>query len=91
MTDYAEFTAGTIPTNAASRLYFTSEKMTNASSRVLMQWPVVTNRLYQVNASTNLAAWLPVTPWIQATNGGTMNFTGTNGNRAQFFRVQVQP
>ena len=91
MTDYAEFIAGTIPTNAASRLYFTSEKMTNVNSRVLMQWPVVTNRLYQVNASTNLITWTNVTPWMQATNGSTMNFTGTNANRAQFFRVQVQP
>jgi hypothetical protein len=91
MTDYAEFIAGTNPTNAASRLYFTSEKMTNSNNRVQMQWPVVTNRLYQVHASTNLIAWTPVTPWIQATNSATMNFTGTNANRAQFFRVQVQP
>ncbi len=91
MTDYAEFIAGTIPTNAASRLYFTSEKMTNAISRVQMQWPVVTNRLYQVHTSTNLTAWTPVTPWLQATNSATMNFTGTNANRAQFFRVQVLP
>ncbi len=91
MTDYAEFIAGTNPTNAASRLYFTSEKITNANSRVQMQWPVVSNRLYQVNASTNLVAWTNVTTWMQATNGATMNFTGTNGNRAQFFRVQVQP
>jgi subtilisin family serine protease len=91
MTDYAEFIAGTIPTNAASRLYFTSEFMTNANTRVRMQWPVVTNRLYQVHASTNLAAWTPVTPWRQATNGPTMRFTGTNSARTQFFRVQVLP
>ena len=65
--------------------------MTNANSRVLMNWPVVTNRLYQVNASTNLVTWINVTPWMQATNGGTMNFTGTNATRAQFFRVQVLP
>ena len=91
MTDSAEFIAGTIPTNAASRLYFTSEKMTNVNGRVLMQWPVVTNRLYQVNASTNLITWTNVTPWMQATNGATMTYTGTNASRAQFFRVQVQP
>jgi hypothetical protein len=90
MTDYAEFIAGTNPTNAASRLYFTSATLLS-NQLVQIQWPVVSNRLYQVNASTNLAAWLPVMPWQQATNSAAMNFTGTNVGRAQYFRVQVQP
>ena len=52
MSDYAEFIAGTDPTNPASRFYFTGE--TVQSNLVQMQWTVVTNRLYQVNLSTDL-------------------------------------
>jgi len=91
MTDYAEFIAGTDPNNPASRFYFTGESV-QGSRLVQMQWTVVTNRLYQVNASTNLQAWLPVTGWLQASNAPTMSFTTTNsGDVARFYRVQVQP
>ena len=90
MTDYAEFIAGTDPNNPASRFYFTGESI--QSNLVQMQWTVVTNRLYQVNASTNLQAWRPVTDWLQASNAPTMSFTATNsGDVTRFYRVQVQP
>jgi len=91
MTDYAEFIAGTDPTNAASRFYFTGE--TILSNRLVqIQWTVATNRLYQLNVSTNLSGWLPVSGWLQASNGPTMNCTVTNtGDGSHFYRVQVQP
>ena len=90
MSDYAEFIAGTNPTNAASRFYFTSLSPTNRA--VQLQWTVVTNRLYQVGASTNLKTWSPVTPWLQASNNPTMNYSATNsGSGSQFYRVQVLP
>ena len=90
MTDFAEFIAGTNPTNAASRFYFTGANL-QSNRLVQLQWPVVVNRLYQVNASTNLVGWSPVTAWLQASNSATMNYTATNAARAQFFRVQVKP
>jgi hypothetical protein len=91
MTDYAEFIAGTNPTNAASRFYFTGETL--QSNRVVqMQWTVVTNRLYQVNVSSNLSSWTTNTGWMQASNNPTMNYATTNsGVGSRFFRVQVQP
>src|ERR1035438_8116806 len=90
MTDYAEFIAGTNPTNAASRFYFTGE--TSAGNRLVqMQWTVVTNRLYQVNLSTNLKSWTPVTAWLQASNNPAMNYSATNASRSHFYRVQVRP
>jgi hypothetical protein len=91
MTDYAEFIAGTNPTNADSRFYFTGE--TSPRNHVVqLQWTVVTNRLYQVNASANLQSWLPVTDWLQASNSPVMSCTITNtGAGAQFYRVQVRP
>ncbi len=91
MTDYAEFIAGTNPTNAASRFYFMGETI-QSNRLVQIQWTVVTNRLYQVNASTNLLGWLPVTGWLQASNNPVMNYTTTNsGVGSHFYRVQVQP
>jgi hypothetical protein len=90
MTDYAEFIAGTDPTNAASRFYFTGATL-QSNRLVQLQWPVVTNRLYQVNASANLLGWQPVTGWMQASNNPTMSYTATNSGGAQFFRVQVKP
>jgi hypothetical protein len=57
-----------------------------------MDWTVVTNRLYQVDASTDLVDWSPVTRWLQASNDPTMNYTTTNaGGRTFFYRVQVKP
>jgi hypothetical protein len=91
MTDYAEFIAGTNPTNAASRFYFTGE-MLQGDNLIQMQWTVVTNRLYQVHVSTNLSSWGPVTAWLQASNNPTLNYTVTNsGGAAHFYRVQVEP
>jgi hypothetical protein len=56
-----------------------------------MQWTVVTNRLYQVNASTNLVNWTSATDWLQASNNPVMNYTVTNAGGAHFYRVQVRP
>jgi Bacterial TSP3 repeat len=90
MTDYAEFIAGTDPANPASRFYFTGETV-QSNRLVQLQWTVITNRLYQVNASTNLLGWQPVTDWLQASNNPTMSYTVTNSGGARFFRVQVRP
>ena len=91
MSDYAEFIAGTDPTDPASRFYFTGETV-QGNRLVEMDWTVVTNRLYQVNVSTNLRAWLPATGWLQASNGPTMSYTVTNsGAGSRFYRVQVKP
>ncbi len=90
MTDYAEFIAGTDPTNAASRFYFTGETI-QSNRLVQMQWTVVTNRLYQVFSSSNFSSWVTNTPWMQASNSPTMNYPVTNSGGARFYRVQVVP
>ncbi|HEX7576439.1 MAG TPA: thrombospondin type 3 repeat-containing protein, partial [Verrucomicrobiae bacterium] len=90
MSDYAEFIAGTNPTNAASRFYFAKAAQTNHLFQ--LEWTVVSNRLYQVSASTNLSSWPPVTGWLQASNDPTMSYIVTNAaGGAHFYRVQVQP
>ncbi len=91
MTDYAEFIAGTDPIDPASRFYFTGETFQN-NGLIQMQWTAVTNRLYQVNASSNLLNWVPVTGWLQASNNPTMSYWATNSAAGTYFyRVQVQP
>jgi hypothetical protein len=90
-TECAAFLAGLNPTNPASRFAFTGETR-QSNQLVQLQWTVVTNRLYQVNASPDLVNWSPVTAWLQASNSPAMTCTVTNaGNGAQFFRVQVNP
>jgi hypothetical protein len=89
--EYAAFLAGLNPANPASRFAFTGETRP-ADQLVQLEWTVVTNRLYQVNASPDLVNWSPVTAWLQASNSPAMTCTVTNaGDGAQFFRVQVSP
>lgn len=88
MTDYAEFIAGTNPTNAASKLSFISTTI-QTNGAVKFQWAAVPGRAYEVLTSTNLTTWTPVTDWILAT-GSPMSYTNTNVSRGgHLFRVQV--
>ncbi|MDB6112258.1 MAG: Fibronectin type domain protein, partial [Pedosphaera sp.] len=90
MTDYAEFLAGTNPTDATSKLaFFPTTIQTNGL--VKLQWAAIPGRAYQVLTSTNASLWSPVTAWLQAT-GSPMSYSATNlHNRSQLFRVQVRP
>ena len=92
MSDYAEFIAGTNPTNAASKLVFLSV-MVQSNRFVQLRWAAIPGRLYQVEYSTNFASWTPLSDWLQA-SGSPMSYTATNfdfGRYAHMFRVQVRP
>jgi hypothetical protein len=91
MSDYAEFVAGTIPTNAASHFRFTASTLD--SNRVVhLQWSSVPGRSYQLHSAvSNFANWQPVANWQSAT-GGMMTFDTTNTTApARLFRVEVRP
>jgi hypothetical protein len=90
MSDYAEFIAGTNPTNAASRFVILSVSV-QSNRLVQMQWAAIPGRMYQVQSATNLLTWLPVSDWLHA-SGSPMSYSETNsvpGRR--FFRVEVKP
>jgi hypothetical protein len=90
MSDYAEFIAGTDPTNAASKFTFLGAGVQNNGS-FKFQWSAVPGRTYQVETSTNLTDWVPASGWLQAT-GSPMSFTTTNlGTGALMYRIQVRP
>jgi hypothetical protein len=89
MSDYAEFIAGTDPTNAASNLRIIRSFASNGV--MTAQWSAVPGRIYEVQTSTNLPDWTPVSLWLQASNS-PMTYTWTNASdRARWFRVEVRP
>jgi hypothetical protein len=90
MSDYAEFLAGTDPTNAASKLVFVGAAVQN-NSAVQFQWSAVPGRSYQVQTSSDFKVWTAATDWLRA-SGSPMSFTVTNsaiGLRS--YRIQVKP
>jgi len=90
MSDYAEFIAGTDPTNAASKLTFLGAGIQSNGS-FKFQWSAVPGRNYQVQGSTNLTDWVPTSGWLQATSS-PMSFAITNlGLGPVMYRVQVRP
>jgi serine protease AprX len=94
MPDYAEFIAGTNPTNSDSNLAFLSATPL-ANKLVRLEWAAIPGRLYQVQTcslgSANLQTWAPMTDWLQAP-GSPMYYTTSSTNKGvQAFRVQVRP
>jgi hypothetical protein len=94
MSDYAEFIAGTNPTNAASKLVFLSATL-QTNKLIQLQWAAIPGRLYQVEAasvlSLQVSSWAPVSDWIQA-SGSPMSYAATNASQgSRFYRVQVRP
>lgn len=90
MPDYAEFIAGTDPTNAASKFVFLGATV-QPNAAIQFQWSAVPGRSYQLLSSTDMISWAPVSGWVQAAQS-PMSFLVTNaaaGGRS--YRVQVRP
>jgi subtilisin family serine protease len=58
MSDYAEFIAGTNPTNPASKLVLLSATL-QTNKHFQLQWAAIPGRLYQVEASSSLSVQTP--------------------------------
>ena len=89
MTDYAEFIAGTNPTNAASKLVFLSVS-TQTNNAVQFQWAAIPGRVYQLQTSTDLDSWTPASEWLRASTS-PMTAIVTNAMPSRLYRVQVRP
>ncbi|HYV33079.1 MAG TPA: hypothetical protein VEO53_18470, partial [Candidatus Binatia bacterium] len=102
-TDYAEFVAGTNPTQANSNLrLLTPVVQTNITSvrtniTLTLRWPSTPGRVYQLQgASGNLRNWAPFSfggnYWLQAT---TATFSATisapDASEPYLFRIEVRP
>ncbi len=89
--DHAEFIAGTNPTLPNSYLRLTSYSV-QANGTILLQWPSVAGRIYQVQGTTDFTHWTPLSSWIQAA-AGTTSFSPTNPATGppRFYRIEVRP
>jgi glycosidase len=91
MNNFAEFTAGTSPVDAAS--WFRILNITRTGTTNTVTWSSVSNKLYQVHAATNLvgAVFIQFDGTINAA-GTLSSYTDTNaaGNQ-KFYKVLVLP
>lgn len=91
MNNYAEFIAGTNPTNAASVLKMLSA--TNSPVGATLRWQSVNGKLYQVSSRTNIAAgsWQNIGTPVSASGSTAQYFDATATNGIRFYRVQALP
>lgn len=91
MTDYAEFIAGSNPTNAASALAL-EVPLSPTNGQVQLTWPTISGHAYRLEMSINAATWTPVTDWTLA-NGAASSYTLTApaSGVAYLFRLAVRP
>jgi hypothetical protein len=89
-TDYAEFVAGTEPSQPNSTLQL-APPVRLADGAARLEWTSVPGRAYLVEGSSNGTTWSAVSGWILAT-GNLATFTPPVGpGAAQLFRLQVRP
>jgi hypothetical protein len=56
-----------------------------------LQWSAIPGRIYEVQTSTNLMDWSPVSLWLQASES-PMTYSWTHASdKARSFRVEVRP
>jgi hypothetical protein len=84
-----EFVGGSNPTNAASKFVFTTHQIQNNGSTLLvLNWNALSNRIYSVEASTNLLSGFSTLeenlPYPQNA------YTNSTATPATFFRVKVR-
>lgn len=89
VSDYAEFIAGTNPTNAASVFKTTAVAPPSPDGRVTLQWVCGANRACRVLGSADAVSWAPVTGWLYNTNSYTLPAV-TNG-APYLFRIEIKP
>jgi len=88
--DYSEYMAGTIPTNAGSLLALTNALATEGGERVLW-WPSVSNRTYSVSRTENImGTWTNISGSLTATPPVNVYTDSTPVSaEAVFYRVRL--
>ena len=89
-TDYAEFVAGTDPTQTNSYLRLTMPSAPPTALRLQVQWPSVPGRAYRLESSSNLINWIPLDNWTQAVSSTTSRSIPITPSARAFFRVGVR-
>ena len=92
LSDLAEFTAGTNPTNRLSVLQL-GATLTPTNGTAHLDWTTTPGRAYRIWGSVDLLGWSPLTDWQRANSAGSASQTvvmPTNATPA-FFRLEVRP
>ncbi|MBC8003067.1 MAG: fibronectin type III domain-containing protein, partial [Opitutaceae bacterium] len=89
MSDFAEFMAGTNPTNQLSTLSLSATL--GSGGFVQFDWPSGSGRDYRVLGSSNLVNWTPSSSWITATSQNSQVILPPNNGPARFFKLEVRP
>jgi hypothetical protein len=89
MLNWAEFVAGTDPTNRSSVLVV-SNLLGSASGRVVLSWPSVAGRTYSVERATSLAGgFMPVTGQLPAEPPGNSYTDIVSEASCLFYRISA--
>ncbi len=92
LNNWQEYLAGTIPTNGASSFKFTSSQMLS-TTQVVLRWSSTSNRLYDVQRATNLAAgasaFVPVPGATNLAGTPPQNTWTDSITRPSFYRLSV--
>ncbi len=90
-TDYAEFMAGTNPTQPNSLLRL-APPVPLADGSMRFSWPSVSGRAYLVEGSSDGTTWRALSGWISASSAlSTFTLPATAPPAPSLFRLQVRP
>ena len=88
--DWAEFVAGTDPTNALSSFRLSATMF--PSQQIRLAWPSAPDHGYRLLGSANAANWSPASGWMRATNySANLTLPSASNSTPTFFRVEAQP
>jgi hypothetical protein len=87
-----EYLAGTDPTNTASVLRISASEFCVPSSEFVIRWQSVSNKVYDVQATTNLlVAFTNVVTNLPATPTLNVHTDSVSGVGSRFYRVKAVP
>jgi acid phosphatase type 7 len=87
ISNLAEFSSGTVPTNRTSRLVVTSEAHNGTSFDVT--WQSVNGKQYTIESSTNMTAWSVAGTHTASGPTATWSDTNVSPNTKKFYRIKL--
>lgn len=90
MSDYAEFVAGTNPTNAASNLEI-SVQLSSTSGSAVLRWTGASGHAYDVQGSIDGTNWVTVAQDVIAPSNVPMQYAIPATETNRLFRLAVKP
>jgi hypothetical protein len=91
--NWAEYLAGTHPTNSQSRLHLAPPQLDRAKNSFVLQWLSAPGKTYTLESSSNPGEtnWTTLATSLPG-NGSMQQWTHTNaGAQTRFYRLRLQP